>query len=50
MKMKLGTLLVVTTFLTNEIEYKGKYLSNDFLTGNAVEFFIIQSLYLFAKL
>ena len=46
MKMKLGTLLVVTTFLTNEIGYKGKYLSNDFLTGNAVEFFIIQSLYL----
>ena len=45
-KMKLGTLLVVTTFLTNEIGYKGKYLSNDFLTGNAVEFFIIQSLYL----
>ena len=45
-KMKLGTLLVVTTFLLNEIGNKGKYLSNDFLTGNAVEFFIIQSLYL----
>ena len=45
-KMKLGTLLVVTTFLLNEIGNKGKYLSNDFLTGNAVEFFIMQSLYL----
>ena len=45
-KMKLGTLLVVTNFIVNEISYQGQYLSNDFPTGNAVEFFMIHSLYL----
>lgn len=44
-KMKLGTLLVVTNFIVNEISYQGQYLSNDFPTGNAVEFFMIHSLY-----
>ncbi len=43
--MKLGTLLVVTNFIVNEISYQGQYLSNDFPTGNAVEFFMIHSLY-----
>ena len=45
-KMKLGTLLVVTNFIVNEISYQGQYLSNDFPTGNAVEFFMIHSLYI----
>ena len=44
-KMKLGTLLIVTNFIVNEIAYQGEYLSNDFPTGNAVEFFMIHSLY-----
>ena len=44
-KMKLGTLFVVTNFIVNEISYQGQYLSNDFPTGNAVEFFMIHSLY-----
>ena len=44
-KMKFGTLLVVSNFIINEISYQGEYLSNDFSTGNAVEFFMIHSLY-----
>ena len=45
-KMKLGTQLVITDFLINEISYNGKYLTNNYSTGNAVEFFLIQSIFL----
>ena len=45
-KMKIGSKLVVAYFLLNEIASNGKNLSKDFLTGNAVEFFMIQSLFL----
>ena len=46
MKMKLGTQLVITNFIINEISYKGTYLTNNYSIGNAVEFFLIQSLFL----
>ena len=45
LKMKFGTLLVVTNFIINEISFNGTFLTGNFLTGNAVEFFIIQSLF-----
>ena len=45
-KMKLGTQLIITDFLINEISYNGKYLTNNYSTGNAVEFFLIQSIFL----
>ena len=45
-KMKLGTQLVVTNFIINEISSESNYLSKNFPTGNAVELFLIQSLYL----
>ena len=45
-KMKLGTQLVITDFLINEISYNGKYLTNNYSIGNAVEFFLIQSIFL----
>lgn len=45
-KMKLGTQLVVTNFIINEISSESNYLSKNFQTGNAVELFLIQSLYL----
>ena len=44
-KMQLGSQLVITNFILNEIAFEGKYLSKDFSTGNAVEFFIIESLF-----
>ena len=44
-KMQLGTKLVITYFIINEIVSNGNYLSKDNLTGNAVEFFMIQSLF-----
>lgn len=46
LKMKLGTQLVITDFIFNVIASKGTYLTNNFSTGNAVEFFLIQSLFL----
>ena len=45
-KIKLGSKLIISNFILNEIIYEGKYLSENFITGNAVEFFIIESLFL----
>ena len=44
-KMKLGTKLVITYFITNEIASNGTYFTKNFSTGNAIEFFMIQSLF-----
>jgi len=45
-KIKLGSKLLISNFILNEIKNEGKYLSENFITGNAVEFFIIESLFL----
>ena len=45
-KLQIGSKLIISNFILKEILYEGKYLSEDFTTGNAVEFFIINSLFL----
>ena len=45
-KIELGSKLIISNFILNEIINDGKYLSENFTTGNAVELFIIQSLFL----
>ena len=45
-KLQLGSKLIISNFILKEIAYEGKYLSKNFITGNAVEFFIINSLFL----
>ena len=44
-KMQLGSKVVITYFIFNEIKFEGKFLSNNYSTGNAVEFFIIESIF-----
>jgi dolichol kinase len=46
-KVEYGSKLIVSNFILKEITYAGKYLSQDYKVGNAVEFFIIESLFLF---
>ena len=46
-KVELGSKLIISNYILKEIIYEGKYLSLNFSTGNAVEFFIIESLLLF---
>ena len=43
--MQLGSKVVITYFIFNEIKFEGKFLSNNYSTGNAVEFFIIESIF-----
>ena len=45
-KLQLGSKLIISNFILKEIIYEGKYLSENFITGNAVEYFIINSLFL----
>ena len=45
-KLQLGSKLIISNFILKEIINEGKYLSDNFPTGNAVEFFIIQSIFL----
>ena len=45
-KIGLGSKLIISIFILKEIILQGKYLSDNFITGNAVEYFIIESLYL----
>ena len=45
-KLQLGSKLIISNFILKEIINEGKYLSENFPTGNAVEFFIIQSIFL----
>ena len=44
-KIELGSKLLLSNFIYKEIVHEGKYLSLDFTTGNAVELFLIESLF-----
>ena len=45
-KLQLGSKLIISNFILKELKNDGKYLSENFSTGNAVELFIIQSIFL----
>ena len=49
-KLTFCSKLILSNFLLNIIQNKGKYLSGNFITGNAVELFIIESLFLLNSL